>query len=116
MFVVAFLPVIGPWLIYVPLGLWQIALVSGGYTRGVALIVFGILFLTLIPDLYIRPKLVERGSEIHPLLFILGFFGGEILFGMKGVILGPLILGLAQGIVTLYVKKRHILKELIEHF
>jgi len=115
-FVVAFLPVIGPWLLYVPLALWQIALVPGGYTRGLAIFVFGVLFLTLIPDLYIRPKLVARGSEIHPLLFIIGFFGGEVLFGLKGVILGPLLLGLAQGIVTLYVKKRHILKELIEHF
>lgn len=116
MFVVAFLPVIGPWLVYVPLGLWQIAIVTGGQTRGLALIVFGIIFLTIIPDLYIRPKLVSHGSEIHPLLFVIGFFGGELLFGVKGVVLGPLILGLAQGIVTLYVKKRHILKELIEHF
>ncbi len=80
------------------------------------MIVFGIIFLTLIPDLYIRPKLVARGSEIHPLLFIIGFFGGELIFGLKGVIIGPLILGLAQGIVTLYVKKRHILKDLVEHF
>ena len=116
MFIVAFLPVIGPWLIYVPLAVWQLLLVPGGYTKGVALLVFGIIFLTLIPDLYIRPKLVERGSEIHPLLFILGFFAGEALFGIKGVILGPLILGLAQGIVMLYVRKRHILQELVEHF
>ncbi len=116
MFIVAFLPIIGPWLVYVPLGLWQIALVPGGYTNGVAIIVFGIIFLTLIPDLYIRPKLVSQGSEIHPLLFVLGFFGGEVVFGLKGIILGPLILGLAQGIVMLYVRKRHILQELIEHF
>ncbi|HIJ98217.1 TPA: AI-2E family transporter [archaeon] len=116
MFIVAFLPVIGPWLVYIPLGLWQIAVVPGGYTNGIALIVFGIIFLTIIPDLYIRPKLVSQGSEIHPLLFILGFFGGELVFGLKGVIIGPLMLGLAQGIVMLYVRKRHILQELIEHF
>ncbi len=116
LFIVAFLPLIGPWLIYMPLGLWQLLLVPGGYTKGLAIIVFGIIFLTLIPDLYIRPKLVERGSEIHPLFFIIGFFGGAAVFGIMGVILGPLILGLAQGIVMLYAKKRHILKELIEHF
>lgn len=116
MFVVAFLPVIGPWLVYIPLGLWQIAIVPGGQTNGIALIVFGMIFLTIIPDLYIRPKLVARGSEIHPLLFVIGFFGGELLFGIKGVIIGPLLLGLAQGIVGLYVKKRHILEELVEHF
>ena len=115
-FIGAFLPIVGSWMVYMPLGLWQMFLVPGGYGKGIAVIVFGILFLALLPDLYIRPKLVQKGSEIHPLLFILGFFGGQLLMGLKGIIIGPLILGLAQGIVLLYARKRHILKELVEHF
>ena|GEM_PF-1872639 len=115
MFVIAFLPVIGPWLLYLPLGLWYMVMVPGGATPGLELIVFGVIFLTFIPDFYIRPKLVKRGAEIHPLLIILGFFGGPMFMGLKGFIVGPLILGLAQAIVSLYIEKRHILRELIEH-
>lgn len=116
MFVIAFLPVIGPWLIYLPMGLWYMMLIPGGTTQGMELIIYGIFFLTFIPDFYVRPKLVKRGADIHPLLIILGFFGGPMLMGIKGFIVGPLLLGLAQAILGLYIEKRHILKELIEHF
>ncbi len=116
MFIISFLPVIGPWLMYVPMGIWEIIFIPDGFWKGIVLIVFGLIFLTFIPDFYIRPKLVKRGAQIHPLLLILGFFGGPMLMGLKGVIIGPLILGLAQAIVTIYIEKRAILKELVEHF
>tara|TARA_Y100000310_G_C20673379_1_gene811496 strand:- start:1020 stop:2078 length:1059 start_codon:yes stop_codon:yes gene_type:complete len=116
MFVVSFLPVIGPWSMYIPLGLWHVFLLPDSMTRGIVFFVLSVLFLTIAPDLYIRPMLVKRESDIHPLLIIFGFFGGPILFGIKGVIIGPLMLGLAQAILKLYIEKRHILKELLEHF
>ncbi|MFO7872771.1 MAG: AI-2E family transporter [Candidatus Undinarchaeales archaeon] len=116
MFVISFLPVIGPWFMYVPMALGVMAFTPNGMFKGVALLVYGLIFLTAVPEFYIRPKIVERGSEIHPLLLILGFFGGPILMGLKGIVIGPLILGLAQAMFGLYIKKRHILKELIEHF
>jgi predicted PurR-regulated permease PerM len=115
MFVIAFLPVIGPWLLYLPMGLWYMLMVPGGSTPGLEMVLFGVIFLTFIPDFYIRPKLVKRGADIHPLLIILGFFGGPLVMGLKGFIIGPLLLGLAQAIFSLYVEKRHILKELVEH-
>lgn len=116
MFVIAFLPVIGPWLMYVPLGVWYMIMVPGGFMQGLAIIIFGIIFLTAIPDFYLRPKFVQYSAELHPLLLILGFFGGPMLMGIKGFVIGPLVLGLAQAVVSLYIKKRHILKELVEHF
>jgi predicted PurR-regulated permease PerM len=116
MFVVSFMPVIGPWSMYIPLGLWHIFLLPDSSARGAVFFILCLLFLTIAPDLYIRPMLVKRESDIHPLLIIFGFFGGPILFGLKGVIIGPLMLGLGQAILKLYVEKRHILKELVEHF
>ncbi|MFH1424763.1 MAG: AI-2E family transporter [archaeon] len=115
MFIIAFLPLIGPWFMYVPLGLWHIMFL-GDPTGGLVFLAFGAIVLTLIPDFYIRPKLVMIGSEIHPMLIILGFICGPLIMGMKGIVIGPLVLGLAQAILQLYVEKRHILRELIEHF
>jgi len=117
MFIISFMPVIGPWSMYIPLTLWHIFLIPGTSTvRAMIFLVTSIVLLTIAPDLYIRPLLVKRESDIHPLLIIFGFFGGPILFGIKGVIIGPLVLGLGQVILRLYIEKRHILKELIEHF
>jgi len=116
MFVIAFLPVIGPWSMYVPLVLWHMFLIPGGMVRPVIFLIVSILLLTIAPDLYIRPMIVKREYDIHPLLIIFGFFGGPILFGIKGIIIGPLMLGLAQAILKLYIEKKHILKELVEHF
>jgi len=117
MFVIAFLPLIGPWFVYVPLSLWHMFFAPfSSFGQGVALLIYSVIFLTIISGLYIRPKLVQRGAEIHPFLIILGFFGGPMVFGVKGIILGPLVLGLAQAILKLYVEKRHILKELVDHF
>jgi len=116
MFIIAFLPVIGPWFMYVPLALWHMFVISEGLSSGIVFLVFSLIFLTMIPDFYLRPKLVKYSTEIHPLLIILGFFGGPLLMGAKGIIIGPLVLGLAQAILRLYVEKRQILKELVEHF
>ena len=117
MFIISFMPVIGPWSMYVPLALWHWFLIPGGSpVRVLVFLISCLFFLTIAPDLYIRPMLVKRESDIHPLLIILGFFGGPLLFGVKGVIIGPLVLGLAQAVLRLYIEKRHILKELVEHF
>jgi predicted PurR-regulated permease PerM len=112
MFVVSFLPLIGPWLMYVPMGLWYMALLPGGTMQGILILIYGSLMLTIVPDFYIRPKLVRRDADIHPLLILLGFFGGPFVMGFKGIIIGPLVLGLAQAIVMLYIEKRHMLEDL----
>jgi len=44
-------------------------------------------------DFYIRPYLSGRYADIHPLIFILGFISGPLMFGLVGFIIGPLILG-----------------------
>jgi predicted PurR-regulated permease PerM len=44
-------------------------------------------------DFYIRPYLSGRDADIHPLIFILGFISGPLMFGLVGFIIGPLILG-----------------------
>ena len=55
---------------------------------------------------------MRRDADIHPLLILLGFFGGPFVMGFKGIIIGPLVLGLAQAIVMLYIEKRHMLEDL----
>lgn len=103
------IPILGPWPVYTVLTIWD--LVSGNYIRAVAVLLFGI-FLSG-SDIYIRPKLSGKYADIHPMIFILGFLSGPLIFGLVGFILGPLILGVAYAAVVAY-KNEEQMENLIE--
>ncbi len=100
--VAAFLPIIGPWLIYGLIALYEIAIVDE-LSKGIAVFLFGVIFLSTIPDFYVRPILAKRGARVHPLILLLGFIGGPLVFGkVLGILLGPIILALFEEIFRLY--------------
>ena len=61
-------------------------------------IILGLILSTYI-DSILRIKLVGKKSKIHPVIVLLGLFGGISLFGIIGLILGPLILSIAITII-----------------
>lgn len=88
-FILAFIPNIGPGLVWIPLVLINIAL--GNYTVAIGSIILG-LILSIPIDTFLRTKLLGKTSRIHPLIMLLGVLGGLSLFGIFGFIIGPLIL------------------------
>lgn len=100
------IPILGPWPVYTVLTIWD--LISGNYLRAVVVLLFGI-FLSG-SDIYIRPKLSGKYADIHPMIFILGFLSGPLIFGLVGFILGPLILGVAYAAVVAYKKEEEMVK------
>lgn len=101
------LPVVGAWFVFIPLALWQMVTLpaSIGVFNAVILLTFGEIFLVLIPDIYIRPNLAGKKGKVHPLVVLIGFLGGTLLWGLKGFILGPLALGLAQAAIQSYFEE-----------
>lgn len=96
------IPVIGPWPTYTILAIYDF--ISGNILRGVIVLIFGA-FLSSI-DVYLRPKLSGKYADIHPLLFIVGFLGGPLIWGLAGFIIGPLILGVAYAALNVYREER----------
>ena len=92
------IPIIGPWPAYTVLFIYDI--LTGNYFRAAIVIIFGA-FLSGI-DVYIRPKISGQYADVHPLIFILGFLCGPLIFGLVGFILGPLILGVTYAAVVTY--------------
>jgi len=102
MVLTAIIPFIGTWLIWLPAALFKIF--NGDFFNGFGLLVYGILIVSLI-DNFIKPKLISGKSKIHPVLIILGVFGGLKVFGLIGVMLGPLILAMLFLIYSFYIKR-----------
>jgi predicted PurR-regulated permease PerM len=93
-------PGVGTMLVWAPAGIVLILL--GHVGRGIALLAWGVVVVTAIPDYVIRPRLVGRESEMPALLTFTGLFGGVELFGFRGLLLGPLLMAVATAVAHLY--------------
>ena len=99
MTIMAFLPVLGTPIIWVPAGVGQI--LDGNTARGIGLLVYSSI-LVLNVDNFIRPRLVSGRTKVHPLLILIGVLGGLKIFGFIGMLLGPLILALLVAFIRFY--------------
>lgn len=89
------IPVFGPWPIY--WALFFIDIASGNYPRAVIVLLFGFFLSTV--DMYIRPALSSHYAEVHPLILLIGFLSGPLVYGIVGFIVGPLILGVTYAVL-----------------
>lgn len=95
------IPFIGHWPIPIVLSIYD--LYTGNYIRAVAVLLLGGAMSVL--DFYIRPYFSGKYADIHPLIFMLGFISGPLIFGIVGFIIGPLILGVTYAAVVAYKKE-----------
>ena len=101
--VAMFIPIIGPWIVYGVIGIFSILI--GNTFQGVMVIIFGWLIETST-DFYIRPRISVQYSEVHPLVFLLGFIYGAITMGIPGLFIGPLIIGITYAAYKIYRKEK----------
>ncbi|MFQ6050206.1 MAG: AI-2E family transporter [Candidatus Hydrothermarchaeota archaeon] len=101
--IASLLPVIGPWLVYGPL--FVIFFVKNKIFLAFVVLIYGVVFLSLIPDIYLRPNLAGRVARVHPLIILLGFIGGPMVFGIVGFVIGPGVLGLIKAVVDTYTER-----------
>jgi predicted PurR-regulated permease PerM len=89
------IPVFGPWPIY--WSLFFIDIATGNYPRAIVVLLFGFFLSTI--DMYIRPALSSHYAEVHPLILLIGFLSGPLVYGIVGFIVGPLILGVTYAVL-----------------
>jgi predicted PurR-regulated permease PerM len=89
--VVSLIPLIGAHSVYLLISLYY--LLIHDYTKCAAIFVFGLLFLSVIPENIIRPHLASRSASIHPAITLLAFAAPIFVIGAIGVIIGPALYG-----------------------
>lgn len=93
-------PAVGTLLIWVPAGVYL--LLTGHVAAGVVELCFGLVLVVGVSDYVIRPMLVGRGGEGPALLTFVALFGGIEVFGLIGLVLGPLLMTLSLAMLRLY--------------
>jgi predicted PurR-regulated permease PerM len=97
--VLAAIPGLGPAVIWLPTTVILFAL--GKYFPGVIVLVIGGGVIPLI-DYILRPRLVGKDTQLHPLLVFIGVLGGVALFGIWGLLFGPLAMSVAVTLITIF--------------
>ncbi len=97
------LPAVGTLLVWVPAGLYLIA--TGHLGKGIVEFLWGSLIVVGLSDYVLRPRLV-RDESMPALLVFISLFGGIEALGLAGLIVGPLIMGLALAVLRLYAQQR----------
>ncbi len=97
--VLAFLPVIGPSLVWAPIGTYMIF--NGEPGRGLLLIVLGFVLVSS-SDKVLRPMLIAGRARLNELLVLVSLLGGLEAFGFIGIILGPVIVATCVGMLKGY--------------
>ena len=93
------IPSFGSGLVWLPVGI--LMLVFGYFPQGIIILLFGGLVISMI-DNFIRPKLVGRDTQMHPLMILFSTLGGIALFGISGFIVGPVIMSLFVAFWDIY--------------
>ncbi len=89
--VCALIPTFGTTLIFVPIVAF-LAL-SGNTPSAIGVALWGMTAVGLIDNM-IGPRLMSKGSNMHPFFTLLAVLGGVQLFGAIGIFAGPLLLSL----------------------
>ena len=95
----AFLPLVGPWLVWVPAAVWLG--LQGSVLKAVVLLAWGGIAVGLV-DNVLRPVLIGTRAGLHSLLVFFSILGGIAAFGFVGIVAGPLVMAVALAVLDLF--------------
>ncbi len=101
MIIMAVVPVVGCSIIWAPAGI--LMLLAGHIWEGVLILASGVLVISMVDNL-LRPLLIGKDVEMHPLLIFLSTLGGIILFGFSGFVIGPIITSMLLAVWDMYAE------------
>ena len=97
--VMSLVPGIGTAIVWLPASI--ILASSGHYGQAIGLFVFCTLVVGGL-DNFLRPRLVGQDTRMHELMILFGTLGGTMMFGVAGIIIGPIVSALVVTVWEIY--------------
>ena len=98
MFFLSMIPMAGAFLVWAPAALFLA--VTGFWTKAVILVAWGVLVVGAI-DNVLSPKLVGQRTRLHELLIFFSVLGGLEVFGVLGLVLGPVVIAITLALIEM---------------
>ncbi|WP_369048757.1 AI-2E family transporter [Tenacibaculum sp. UWU-22] len=99
--IISIIPSIGTSLVYIPAAMYL--LIVGKIEYGIGLFIWGVGIVSTIDNI-LRPKLVGKDTQMSDVLILVTSLGGIGMFGISGIIIGPLIAGVFISLLNIYKK------------
>jgi predicted PurR-regulated permease PerM len=103
MFFLSMIPMAGSFLVWVPAAVF-LAL-TGSLLKAAILGVWGLLVIGSI-DNFLSPRLVGQRARLHELLIFFSVLGGLQVFGVLGLVLGPVVVAITLALIEM-VREAH---------
>ena len=98
-FIIGFFPIVGSWSVYVPVAIWLV-IFRDAFTSAILMIIIGTLVNTVFISMYLRPKIAaDRSRVLNFYWMFVALITGVYTFGLAGILLGPILIGLLKAIV-----------------
>ena len=85
------IPAIGTGFVWVPVAVFLI--ITGAVWQGIVLILCGVFLISMVDNI-VRPILVGRDTRMPDYVVLISTLGGLQLFGINGIVIGPLVAAL----------------------
>lgn len=103
MAILSLLPAVGAALVWLPVAIYLLA--TGAVWRGVLLIAYGVLVISLV-DNFLRPILVGKDIKMPDYVVLVSTLGGIAIFGFNGLVIGPVIAALFIAVWDIFSASR----------
>jgi len=100
--VLAVIPVLGTFVIWMPTAI--VLALQGDWTKAAILVTWGALAIGLIDNL-LYPFIVGKRMRFHTLVVFIAIVGGIALFGASGIVLGPVVLAVADALLDIWRRR-----------
>jgi predicted PurR-regulated permease PerM len=99
MALMSFVPVMGTSVIWFPASL--ILLFHGAFAKGVALILIGVLVISMVDNI-LKPLIIGGRTKMPTIIIFFTVLGGIKVFGFLGLIMGPLVFALFLSVFQIF--------------
>jgi predicted PurR-regulated permease PerM len=99
MVLLSMIPMVGSGVILIPVAIIQI--IMGNVWQGVCIIIISLGVIANV-DNFLRPYIVGHHAKMHILIIFFSTIGGLAVFGIMGVIVGPVIASMFVTLIDIY--------------
>lgn len=99
MFVMSFIPLLGTFSVWGPHALYLI--IQGNLLNGIGLALFGALVISAVDNI-LKPLIIGSKTKMPTIIIFFSVLGGIKLFGLIGLIMGPLIMAVFLSVLEIF--------------